>query len=652
MKKSFFNDIPLCVSLLITLAIASTEVPLWASLFSFVFVVWRFFHEKFGIYKISPKITPLFGLMFFVIVYIQHRSIFGQEESSTILVGLTAITILNYATQRDHLFMVLLGFLMLVLKSVFSIDFIWIFPALVSYFGLWLSLISNNQVNRMKYVFKTFLRSVPLLVVLFLLFPRIVLFQMQKARDPIVQSGFTEELSPGRFSNIALSEAMVFRAQFLNLDRVSSSQLYWRGAVLTQSNGFFWKKGADIPKTKYVMNENNAKGIDYSVVMEPSSNRNIFVLEKTMRVKNSTLPVYERDYSTYIAGIQPQQVLQYNGTAEFSDIGEEVYDPIDQAKYTQVNTITPRAAAWVEETKQKHATLEARLQALTEFFEEPGFVYTLNPGVYDNDLDKFLFDVKKGFCEHYAAAFGTLARSLGIPTRVVIGYQGGVYNDISQFWKISQKDAHAWVEVGFDKKWRRVDPTGLVTPLRLTLGGQEYFSLSDEELEAYSKDRQLGEKSAWKRFYLTATSLIDSVNYGWTLLLLNYDLQAQLEILKNFNFSGFFIVFGVFAVALVAFYLRKSHQNREQGKHAFYHLVKQIEKWAAKKKIAITPSTTPLRMLQQVENRYPQFASLFHDLAADYERLVYQERETVHQVSHYRVQFNKISKTIEKENTL
>jgi hypothetical protein len=128
---SFFANIPLAVSLLTTLAIASTEVPLWASLFAFLFVGWRYLHEQYGMFKLSPKITPVFGLMFFIEVYVQHRTIFGQEESITIRMGLTAITILNYLTERDLLFMVLLGFLMLVLKSVFSLDFICVVPALV-----------------------------------------------------------------------------------------------------------------------------------------------------------------------------------------------------------------------------------------------------------------------------------------------------------------------------------------------------------------------------------------------------------------------------------------------------------------------------------------------------------------------------------------
>jgi len=94
---SFFSNIPLTVSMLTTLAIATTEVPLWATLFSLLFVGWRFLYEKYGMYKLPAKITPIFGLMFFMIVYIQHRTIFGQEESITILIGLTSITVLNYA---------------------------------------------------------------------------------------------------------------------------------------------------------------------------------------------------------------------------------------------------------------------------------------------------------------------------------------------------------------------------------------------------------------------------------------------------------------------------------------------------------------------------------------------------------------------------
>src|SRR5205807_3979349 len=66
------------------------------------------------------------------------------------------------------------------------------------------------------------------------------------------------------------------------------------------------------------------------------------------------------------------------------------------------------------------------IEAALRYFRQEKFVYSLEPGTYGGDaLSEFLFERRVGFCEHYAAAFATLARLAGIPSRVVVGYHGG-----------------------------------------------------------------------------------------------------------------------------------------------------------------------------------------------------------------------------------
>ncbi|MFD2273469.1 transglutaminase family protein [Undibacterium arcticum] len=74
------------------------------------------------------------------------------------------------------------------------------------------------------------------------------------------------------------------------------------------------------------------------------------------------------------------------------------------------------------------------------------------------------------FCEHYASSFVVLMRALGIPARVVTGYQGGEMNPIDGYMTIRQSDAHAWAEVWLPQRgWLRVDPTAAVAPERVEL---------------------------------------------------------------------------------------------------------------------------------------------------------------------------------------
>ncbi|MDO8736909.1 MAG: DUF3488 and transglutaminase-like domain-containing protein [Thermoleophilia bacterium] len=72
----------------------------------------------------------------------------------------------------------------------------------------------------------------------------------------------------------------------------------------------------------------------------------------------------------------------------------------------------------------------------------------------------FLFEEKRGYCEHFASSMAVIARSAGIPARVVTGYTGGSYNPFTALWEVKQSDAHAWVEIYFGSAgWVPFDPT-------------------------------------------------------------------------------------------------------------------------------------------------------------------------------------------------
>ena len=104
------------------------------------------------------------------------------------------------------------------------------------------------------------------------------------------------------------------------------------------------------------------------------------------------------------------------------------------------------------------------------FFAKENFFYTISPPTLNkiNSIDQFLFETRRGFCEHYASAFAVLMRYAGIPSRIVLGYLGGDYNPLNKQYSIDQSMAHAWTEVWLDGKgWTRVDPTASIAPERV-----------------------------------------------------------------------------------------------------------------------------------------------------------------------------------------
>lgn len=103
-----------------------------------------------------------------------------------------------------------------------------------------------------------------------------------------------------------------------------------------------------------------------------------------------------------------------------------------------------------------------KVQAIEKYLKE-NYAYDLDiPPLMENKdaVAYFLFDEKRGYCEHFASAMAVMARSAGIPARVVTGYSGGNYNPFTALWEIKQSDAHAWVEIYFGSAgWAPFDPT-------------------------------------------------------------------------------------------------------------------------------------------------------------------------------------------------
>ncbi len=125
---------------------------------------------------------------------------------------------------------------------------------------------------------------------------------------------------------------------------------------------------------------------------------------------------------------------------------------------------------------------EAFIQSVLTKFGSEEFYYTLQPPALDlNAVDDFLFNTKRGFCEHFASAFTVMARSVGIPARVVTGYQGGEFNPMGGYFIVRQSDAHAWSEVWLEGHgWQRIDPTAAIAPERIERGLDAAISAEED----------------------------------------------------------------------------------------------------------------------------------------------------------------------------
>ena len=165
----------------------------------------------------------------------------------------------------------------------------------------------------------------------------------------------------------------------------------------------------------------------------------------------------------------PLSGLTYDVQSEIANPDKSVLEAVDDAdlQAMSANLALPanfsgKARGYAQTVTANAHTPYDKALALMDSFRPPVFSYdtTVDLGTTTNALDKFLFETHRGFCEQYAAAFAELARSVGLPTRVAVGYQRGTLGK-DGLWHVQEKDAHAWPEVwlGPTVGWYRFEPT-------------------------------------------------------------------------------------------------------------------------------------------------------------------------------------------------
>jgi hypothetical protein len=135
-----------------------------------------------------------------------------------------------------------------------------------------------------------------------------------------------------------------------------------------------------------------------------------------------------------------------------------------------------------------------------------------------------LFDTRRGFCGHYASAFATLMRAAGIPTRVVTGYHGGIYNPYAGYWIVRQSNAHAWDEIWIaGRGWLRVDPTAAIAPARVESG-------LDGTLAAEPLGLGIRARVPW---IIDLRLRLDALGQLWRQRFLRFNQLAQLSLIER-----------------------------------------------------------------------------------------------------------------------
>lgn len=404
------------------------------------------------------------------------HSLFGRNPGVALLALLFALKLMEMRTLRDGFAVVLLGYFLTLTQFFYAQS---IATALMTLAGVALTtatLVILNHPSQLtaralRLAGLMLLQSAPFMLLLFLLFPRV---QGPLWGLPIDAfggtTGLSDSMTPGSISQLSQSDAIAFRVKFSGTYEGKAppqTSLYWRGPVLSQFDGRTWKAGRFFLSGRLPYSP-RGNAVEYAVTLEPHYKPWLFAMELPATIPPEGLIAsdYQLLNKTPVRARMRYEVISYPEI----QAGEDTPPGILREALQLPPSSNPRARALAERWRDELGSNDTEIvRRSLDYFRRQILIYTLSPPLMgDDSVDEFIFDFKRGFCEHFAAAFVFMMRAAGVPARVVTGYQGGELNPVDNTLIVRQSDAHAWTEVWLKGRgWLRIDPTAASVPTRI-----------------------------------------------------------------------------------------------------------------------------------------------------------------------------------------
>lgn len=551
----------LAAALLFTLPPMFRSLATWVPCLFLLALAMKFWMEprgyrlRFAIFKLMLAAVAL------LIIFLSYNSLKGIEPAVSLLVVLISLKVLEAHTAREFQVMVLMGWVLCLCGFFLSQDFAATLCLLTAFALLLVALIQFHRAASpgafwppLRTACKLLAQAAPLIVLLFVLFPRIGTGFRFEFRDlRAAGTGFSDRLSPGSIASLANSSDIAFRAEFPGSNTRPTGPMYWRGAVMWDCDGMEWRAPYAPASISRAPNQSpSGNTIRQRITLAPHGARWMFALDRPFEIPRGTMLVR----GDYIQSVQPIRKTRRYEVVSSPEVTRNDLTPYERKEALELPaSISPAvrelAQSWVAENSNSRAIINSALQ----FFRTQGFRYSLSPGEYKkNDLEQFLFHRRVGFCEHYAASFATLMRLAGIPARVVVGYLGGEYNDLGDFFLVRQADTHAWCEVWLSESgWTRVDPTSVVAPGRTSLDLNSFLEGRIASGQMEPRGSTLVARLARSAIFTNIRLAWETLNYQWDTRLLGFDADVQDVLLSSIGIAKhgpYFLIVEVLAIAV------------------------------------------------------------------------------------------------------
>lgn len=545
----------------------AAHLPLWLIGFALITVIaqlpvvkakFKRSVQRKRLYQSMQMLGFLLGLLG---LWLTYNSAFGLDMGVAFLVLCLVSKLWELYKRRDAY--VVLNLSLFVLAALFLMDqgLLTTLEVIVGVLAILLAFIALNDDSnsigdgRVRTLGVLAIGALPLLVVLFLFFPRLPpLWSVQLSGQSAI-TGVSDSMSPGDFANLGQSTELAFRIEFANA-RPAQSDLYWRGLVFSDFDGITWRRNPlkQQQQWQWEINRQSPQWLidalataedkdklapnTYQVILEPTQQRWLFGLDYPFAQQQEIgiTPDFTLLKDQPVTQQLRYKVLQY-APMRIDPSLNDADRAINLALPAQGN---PKARALAQQLFRDSGSDPQRyMTAIERWINQTAFRYTLAPPKLNQDrIDGFLFDTKAGFCEHYSSSFTFMLRAAGIPARVVTGYQGGALSNGGNVWEVRQMDAHAWTEVWLEGQgWVRVDPTAFVAPERVEQGMNALTGAQGAAMFGQGAGAQI----SYQQYQMLQTlrRLSDQASYYWQKDIVGYDQDKQAgSLLKWFNISS------------------------------------------------------------------------------------------------------------------
>ena len=461
-------------------------------------------------------LTLIYVFIYLADYFFISRSFLGANVH--LVLFLIVVRLFSLQRTRDHYMLAALSFLMvlaaavLTVGSVFLLSFACFLLVAVVTFVLMemrhsvaaesthaqdprvasLVVISPTQISPTQPMAYALLAIAPALVLMILAGSFLIFFFLPRvssrylsAYTPTsdISTGFTDRVQLGRIGQIQQSSEVVMHIEIQN-DLEGAYDLKWRGIALSAFDGRVWSNSFEQTQLRPagdgsyrlaplpLVDPRDAsalvgRSIHYRVLMEPLGTNVFFLAERPRSLKGNFRRV-STDAGGAVYNLDPENpITRYEAESQLAEIDSDELRlaantaPAGMDEYLKLPPLDIRIAKLAEEITAAAPSNYEKAIALEHYLATRfGYTLELPSRVPLDPLANFLFERKHGHCEYFASSMAVMLRSLRIPSRMVTGFRGGEFNDLTGQYVVRASDAHSWVEAYFPGSgWISFDPT-------------------------------------------------------------------------------------------------------------------------------------------------------------------------------------------------